>query len=233
MNIPSHLLNEHYDDRYFDVVNAIDEAKQIHIGNSRVVERLGLMADGDRRITIGEAGFGAGRLLVALMESLEEGGVAGAAIDYCSVELHPVTAGRMECILGGFRERAGRHIAGLVDVYSRIDVSGPGWHTGVIEGGFGAITLRLYIGEALDMVLSLGAPCGAWFLDGHSPKKNPDIWRAELLSAIGRKTAPGGTVTTFTVAGHVRRNLELAGFRVEKVPGCGGKKEALLGVSVI
>ena len=230
MDIPPHLLNGHYGDRYFDVVDALEEAKRIHIGNSRVIERLAAMPDGQRRIRIGETGFGAGRLLVALMDSLGEGGVTGAAIDYDSVELHPITAERMGLILGGFRDRAGRHIDRLTDAYSRLDISEPGWHECAISGSFGVVNLRLFVGEALDMAASMVEPRDAWFLDGHSPKKNPDIWRGELLSAIGAKTAPGGTATTFTVAGHVRRNLAAAGFSVEKVPGFGGKKEALLGI---
>ena len=230
MNIPPHLLNDHYNDRYFDVVDALEEAKRIHVGNSRIIERLRAMPDGERRIRIGETGFGAGRLLVALMDSLEEGGVTGAAVDYDSVELHPITAERMGLILGGFRGRAGSHIDRLTGAYSRLDISNPGRHECVIDGSFGVVNLRIFIGEALGMAASLAERRDAWFLDGHSPKKNPDIWRAELLAAIGAKTAPGGTVTTFTVAGHVRRNLAAAGFSVEKVPGFGGKKEALLGI---
>ncbi|MCL2218272.1 MAG: tRNA (5-methylaminomethyl-2-thiouridine)(34)-methyltransferase MnmD [Chitinispirillia bacterium] len=229
MNIPEHLLNERYGDRYFDVVDAIDEAKRIHIGNSGIVDRLKRMPDGGRRVAIGETGFGAGRLVVALMEALEESGISGTEIEYRSVELYPVDAGRMERILGEFGGRAGRHIKEVVSAYSQIDISVPGWHDAVITGGFGVIALRLYIGEALDMVSSLSGPCDAWFLDGHSPKKNPDIWRGELMLAVGSATREGGTVTTFTVAGHVRRSLEAAGFTVKKVPGCGGKKEALWG----
>jgi len=230
MDIPSRLLNDHYGDRYFDVVDALEEAKRIHVGNSRIVERLSAMPGGGRVLRIGETGFGAGRLLVALMDALEAGGVSGAAIGYDSVELHPITAERMGLILDGFRNRAGRHIDKLTAAYSRLDISRPGWHNCVIEGGFGSISLRLFVGEALDMAASLTEPRDAWFLDGHAPKKNPDIWRAELLSAVGAKTAPGGTATTFTVAGHVRRGLAAAGFSVEKVPGFGGKKEALLGI---
>jgi tRNA 5-methylaminomethyl-2-thiouridine biosynthesis bifunctional protein len=231
MNIPGHLLNEHYDDRYFDVVDAIDEARQIYIGNSSIVARLKSMPAGGRRMAIGETGFGAGRLVVALMEALEDGGIGGAVIDYCSVELHPISVDRMERILEDFRGRAAdRHIRKVIDAYSRIDTSAPGWHHAGITGDFGTIDLRLYIGEALDMVASLTEPREAWFLDGHGPKKNPDMWRAELMWAIGGATKGGGTVTTFTVAGQVRRNLEAAGFRVEKVPGRGVKKEALYGI---
>ena len=231
MNIPEHLLNEHYGDRYFDVVDAVDEARQIYIGNSSIVARLQSLPAGGRHIAIGETGFGAGRLVVALMGALEDGGVSGAEVDWCSVELHPITVGKMERILGEFRGRAdGSHISKVIGAYSGIDTSALGWHGAVITGGFGTINLRIYIGEALDMVTSLPTQRDAWFLDGHCPKKNPEMWRAELMWAIGGATRSGGTVTTFTVAGQVRRNLEAAGFRVEKVPGRGIKKEALFGI---
>jgi len=79
------------------------------------------------------------------------------------------------------------------------------------------------------MVHALTIPCDAWFLDGHGPKKNPDMWRRELLMAIGEKTVPGGTCATFTVAGAVRRGLVDAGFSIEQRPGFGGKKSVLKG----
>jgi len=227
MDIPALLLNERYNDRYFDAVDALYEAKRIHIGNARVVERV-RAAGQEKTFRIGETGFGAGRLLVALLDSLEAGAVRGAAIEYNTVEMNPVSPERMERILGIFEDRAARHIRSVVDAYSRIDVATPGFHSVAVSGGYGAVSLNLYVGEAMEMVESLAAPCAAWFLDGHAPKKNPDIWRPELMSAIGGKTEKGGTATAFTVAGHVRRALAAAGFSVEKVSGCGGKKEALL-----
>ena len=229
-NVPGHLLNERYDDRYFDVVDAIEEARHIHISGARIIERLSAMPDGARRLRIGETGFGAGRLLAALTGSLEEGGVTGATVDYSSVELYPVSAGRMERILESFRGRLGRHIAALTDAYARIDLSTPGWRCVSITGGYGVVNLSLYIGEAMEMVASLAEPCDAWFLDGHAPQKNPDIWRRELLAAIGAKTVTGGTVTSFTVAGDVKRALKAAGFAIEKLPGHGGKREVLRGI---
>ena len=95
---------------------------------------------------------------------------------------------------------------------------------------FGIVTLNLWIGEALEMVHALTIPCDAWFLDGHGPKKNPDMWRRELLMAIGEKTVPGGTCATFTVAGAVRRGLIDAGFSIEQRPGFGGEKAVLKGL---
>ena len=79
------------------------------------------------------------------------------------------------------------------------------------------------------MVKALTIPCDAWFLDGHGPKKNPAMWRHELLMAIGEKTKTNGVCATFTVAGAVRRGLVDAGFFVEQRPGFGGKKSVLKG----
>jgi hypothetical protein len=70
------------------------------------------------------------------------------------------------------------------------------------------------------MVEALENPCDIWFLDGHGPKTNPQIWRRELLLAVGEKTCSGGNCATYTVAGDVKRALVEAGFQVEKVQGC-------------
>ncbi len=232
MQIPSYLLNEHYDDRYFDVVNALEEAKQIYFRGTGITDLFS--GEGPRRkeFRIGETGFGAGRLLLALLDFLDSCCVTDVEIAYNSVELHPVTAGRMRSILGGFRTEAGPLIDLLTGAYGRIDISRPGWHRIEFARPFGTLTLNLWIGEALEMVRALTTPCDAWFLDGHGPKKNPSIWRHELLLAIGEKTVAGGACATFTVAGDVRRGLAAAGFSVGQRPGFGGKKAVLKGIKL-
>jgi tRNA U34 5-methylaminomethyl-2-thiouridine-forming methyltransferase MnmC len=69
----------------------------------------------------------------------------------------------------------------------------------------------------------------AWFLDGFSPSRNPQMWSAELLAMVAAKTAPGGTFATYSAAGWVRRNLQAAGFDVEKRPGHAGKRDMSIG----
>ena len=226
MLTPPYLVNEQYDDRYFDVVNAIEEAKHIYFEGTGLASRL----TKSRLLSIGETGFGAGRVLVALMDYLDNSGLTDLAITYNSVELHPITKERMAAILEGFRGPAGHLIDQLVQAYGSIDKTRPGWQQIELARSFGSITLNLYIGEALEMVHALAAPCDVWFLDGHGPKKNPDIWRPALLMAIGGKTVSGGACATFTVAGAVRRSLAAAGFSVEQLPGFGGKKAVLRGV---
>ena len=232
MQIPPYLLNEHYDDRYFDVVNAIEEAKHIFFQGSGIMDMLSKKGSGRKVLRIGETGFGAGRLLVALLDFLDNCGMTDITLTYNSVELHPITFERMSSILDGFKTKVGPLIDLLVQSYSRIEITKPGWHQIQLARPFGVLTLNLWIGEALEMVRALTMPCDVWFLDGHGPKKNPSIWRPELLSAIGEKTETGGTCATFTVAGTVRRGLIAAGFSVVQSPGLGGKKAVLRGVKL-
>ena len=232
VQIPPYLLNEHYDDRYFDVVNAIEEAKHVFFQGSDILNTLSAMEPGRKVLRIGETGFGPGRVLVAFLDFLDKCGITGIAITYNSVELHPVTGERMSAILGGFRTEVGPLIDLLVRAYSLIEIAKQGWHQIQLARSFGSLTLNLWIGEALEMVHALTSPCDAWFLDGHGPKKNPSIWRPELLLAIGEKTKTGGTCATYTVAGEVRRRLAAAGFSVAQGPGYGGKKSVLKGVKL-
>lgn len=230
MLIPSYLVNEQFDDRYFDVVNALDEAQQIYFRNNNLIERITSGIESKPPFIIGETGFGAGRVVVSLMEFIKKSGLENISIEYNSVELYPMSPEKMLNILNGFKDRVGEEIDTFVEAYRSIDITVAGWHSMKIRQSFGTLELNLWIGEALEMVNALEKPCDVWFLDGHSPKKNPSIWRPELLMEIGKKTITGGACSTFTVSVAVQKALLAAGFTLKKYPGCGGKKEVLQGV---
>jgi len=69
----------------------------------------------------------------------------------------------------------------------------------------------------------------AWFLDGFSPAKNPEIWSMSVFEYMAKISRNDCTLATFTVAGFVRRSLQAAGFEVEKAPGFGRKRHMLKG----
>ncbi len=95
------------------------------------------------------------------------------------------------------------------------------------------ITLNLIIGDAnktLPLWLETNAlTINAWYLDGFSPAKNPELWKPDLMLGVFKATAKGGTFSTYTSAGHVRRSLAESGFNVEKVDGFGRKRHRLQG----
>lgn len=229
MLIPPHLLNEHFNDRYFDVVNAIEEAKIVFFRGCNIDQKLSSLNNGNT-FRIGETGFGAGRIVLSLIDFLQNNNFQDLSIIYNTVELYPISHIKMSNILDQFRNQIGSQIDLLVNAYQQLDLSISGWHRLQMSCSFGSLTLNLWVGEALEMVNELIDPCDAWFLDGHGPKKNPSAWRPELLKAIGQKTKKSGTCATYTVAGEVRRGLMDAGFCVERVPGFGGKKAVLKGI---
>jgi tRNA U34 5-methylaminomethyl-2-thiouridine-forming methyltransferase MnmC len=81
-----------------------------------------------------------------------------------------------------------------------------------------------------DALAAWNGMADAWFLDGFSPAKNPELWSGTLLAEVARHTAPGGTFATYTAAGHVRRALEGAGFAVSRQPGFGRKRHMTTGL---
>lgn len=89
--------------------------------------------------------------------------------------------------------------------------------------------LTIIIGDARETVPAWPGQADAWFLDGFSPAKNPEMWDEVLMQAVWNKTAPGGTFATYAAAGFVKRNLANAGFLVETTRGFGSKREMVRG----
>ena len=154
--IPEYLVNEQFGDRYFDVVNAVDEAQQIYFTHNNLIERIASCVREKKSFVIGETGFGAGRVVVSLVEYLEKSGLQKVEIEYHSVELYPMSPERMKDILEGFRERLGQGIDALVEAYGTVDTTQSGWHVMRLPQSFGMLIVNLWIGEALEMVESAG-----------------------------------------------------------------------------
>jgi len=88
---------------------------------------------------------------------------------------------------------------------------------------------HLWQGDVADFLANAQFRADVWYFDGFSPAKNPAMWSAEVFSRAFQLTKPGGTFSTYTAAGWVRRNIESAGFVVTKKPGFGAKREMLVG----
>lgn len=88
----------------------------------------------------------------------------------------------------------------------------------------GTLQVKVIAGNARETLPVWNGQADAWFLDGFSPAKNPELWEPELMADVARHTARGGTAATYTAAGFVRRGLETAGFSVTRAPGFGRKR---------
>lgn len=211
-----------YGDVYFSRDDGLEESRHVFLRHNRLHERFAALAP-DALFTIGETGFGTGLNFLLAWELFEERAPASARLAFVSTEKYPLHPDDLAQALAQWPALA-RYSTELLRQY---DVLPPGWQRFVLAGG--RVTLTLLVGDARQTLNELGARVDAWFLDGFSPAKNPEMWQDELFRAMAQASYPGTTFATFTSAGFVRRGLEAAGFAVEKVPGHGNKREMCCG----
>ena len=62
-----------------------------------------------------------------------------------------------------------------------------------------------------------------------APRKNSDILSPKVIEEVSRLSHFGTRIATFTVSEQVQRDLNAAGFQMERVSGFGSKRECLRG----
>ena len=105
--------------------------------------------------------------------------------------------------------------------------SGKGVHRLTFDEG--RVVLDLYFMPSSAAVKKLSGAFDAFYPDGFSPKKNPEMWEPRLLKAICSHAREGATLATWCVASAVRKAFTEAGFTIQKVPGFGHKSEMTVG----
>lgn len=175
------------------------------------------------RFAIGEFGFGSGlNFLMAWDLWRRTQKSAGARLHFFSVEAFPLHPDDMARAHAAWPRLAG--LSARLRALLPPPVAGP--HALPVAPD---VTLTLVYDEAEEALAGAEGGVDAWFFDGFSPAKNPEMWRASLFEHAARLSNSGATFATFTVAGDVRRALAAAGFSMEKRPGYGRKKEMLAG----
>ncbi len=152
----------------------------------------------------------------------------GSRLHFISVEKYPLTQADLRKALAAWPELATLSQP-LIDQWP-LPVSG--CHRLLFADG--RIRLDLWFGDIKEMLPQVPHPTtglvDAWYLDGFSPAKNPEMWTQDLFDDLARLARPDATLSTFTCAGFVRRGLIAAGFAMKKVKGHGSKREMLAGV---
>ncbi|MBE7217617.1 MAG: tRNA (5-methylaminomethyl-2-thiouridine)(34)-methyltransferase MnmD, partial [Caulobacteraceae bacterium] len=177
---------------------------------------------GRRRFTLAELGFGTGLNVLALLQLWAQARPSPEArLSIFSVEGFPMPRADAARALARWPE--------LAELAAPLLAAWPDGRRGrrrIAWPGLGAM-LDLAVEEALPAVQGWDGGADAWFLDGFAPAANPAMWAPGLLGAAAARTAPGGRLASFTVAGAVRRALADAGLQVDKRPGHGRKRERL------
>jgi tRNA 5-methylaminomethyl-2-thiouridine biosynthesis bifunctional protein len=216
-------FSRRFGDVYFSRASGIAETEHVFLAGNRLRDRWAALPPGGR-FTIGETGFGTGLSFCATWQLWERVAPRDAVLRYVSFERYPLAPLELMRALALWPDLA-MYSQSLAAQYTDL---APGWHR--LHFAEGRVLLTLAIGDAEAMLDELAGRCDAWFLDGFAPARNPGMWSARLLSAIGARSSPGGSVATYSVAAVVREGLQAAGFRIDKVRGFGPKREMLIGV---
>ncbi|MEM6728936.1 MAG: tRNA (5-methylaminomethyl-2-thiouridine)(34)-methyltransferase MnmD, partial [Pseudomonadota bacterium] len=194
-------VSARFDDPYYSLDDGLAEARHVFLGGNSLPERF---HDGFR---VAELGFGTGLNLLATAEAWKESGCPGR-LAFMSFELFPLPL-----------TDARKAISQFPALLPLVEELAPLWSEGALDLSW--LSARLIQGDARETLKVWRSEADAWFLDGFSPAKNPELWGEALIGEVARHTAPGGTFATYTAAGDVRRALSAAGFAVERVPGFG------------
>jgi len=65
------------------------------------------------------------------------------------------------------------------------------------------------------------------YYDAFAPAAQPELWTQEVFLKLFSLLYTGGLLVTYCSKGDVRRAMQSAGFRVEKIPGPAGKREMI------
>lgn len=211
-------VSTRFDDTYFSRQGGRDEVRHVFLDGNDLPGRWRNCAG----FTIAELGFGTGLSFLETARTWRECAPEAAILEFVSFEQFPVAPDVMSKTMAQWPE-----LRPLCDELCAVLDPGPGWNR--VEMGE-TIRLSLAVGDANETIRDWSGNADAWYLDGFSPGKNPELWNAALMSDVADRTVDGGTFATFTAAGWVRRNLESAGFNVRKLPGYGKKRDMAAGV---
>lgn len=199
-------VSARFDDPYYSLEDGLAETRHVFLAGNGLPERF---RDG---FHVAELGFGTGLNLLATLHAWRAAAIPGT-LRFTSFEAYPLAPEDMTRAQSAFTE-----LAGLAAELA------PYWRDGAREIALPDLAFTLVTGDARETLPKWRGAADAWFLDGFSPARNPELWEPALLSDVARHTAPGGTAATYSAAGAVRRALDAAGLVTARQPGYGRKR---------
>lgn len=243
-----HPLSKQFQDVYFSPKNGLDESRYVFLEHNQLTQRFNQLTNDDSFV-IGETGFGTGLNFLSCWQHWLVHAPKNAQLSYISIEKHPLLPNDLKRSLALWPS-----LSLLADELCQsyamhfTSTQTPQYKTLT----FGNVRLLLLIDDAELGLRRLLPPhdanasqdctqsaltikpgwqgVDAWFLDGFTPARNPEMWTKSLFTAMALLSNKDSTFSTFTAASAVRHDLGEAGFDVTKAPGFGTKREMLYGV---
>lgn len=160
-------------------------------------------------VRILEIGFGTGlNALLTLREAIQQ----QAVVEYVSVEPYPLTAEEYLQLNHGEQ-------TGLQNEFLLLHTSP--WNRKIQFNPFFSLEKKqqsIHDPAALPLVNCI-------YFDAFAPGDQPDMWTQAVFEKMFGCLETGGTLVTYCSKSAVRRTMQAAGFRVEKLQGPHGKRD--------
>lgn len=223
-----HISSSTFGDIYHSTDGALEEAYAVFIRGSKLENRC---LEG--RLSIGELGFGFGITFLETVRRIRSQNSKNT-IHYTSVEAYPPSLTQMrEAYSTCFK-----HISDdpnysdiLRILLEQYPIQVKGFHRIFFDTH--NVALTLIFEEASQAVQQIHSKQDAWFLDGFSPRKNPEMWDVQIFTSLYTHTKEQGTFTTYSVSRSVKDNASNAGFSIEISEGFKSKKHKLSGIKKV
>lgn len=208
-----------FQDVYYSSDDGLQETDYVFLQGNQLAQRWQQLS-GDS-FTIIETGFGTGLNFLCAAQLWLQTAPVNARLHFISVEKYPLTLPEITTALATWPT-----LSALSTLFLKEYPDLTQKNTAFFDK---RVQLTLLIGDATACLSKMATAADAWFLDGFSPAKNPEMWQPTLFAQMSRLSKAGTTFATFTSAGAVRRGLQAAGFAVHKQAGFGKKREMLTG----
>jgi tRNA U34 5-methylaminomethyl-2-thiouridine-forming methyltransferase MnmC len=207
------LFNREIGETYHSTFGAVSESNHVFIraGLDFIVEK-------ERQIRILEVGLGTGLNLLLTFKRAQE---SGLSIEYTAIEPFPPDNELIDQL--NYKEIICESAA--QDLFSVIHSSD--WNELTrINNQF----CFRKINTSLQDYLMNKPSFNLVYFDAFSPAAQPELWTESIFQNLAGMMLEGGVLVTYSAKGQVRRNMQSAGFKVERLPGPTGKREMLRGI---
>ena len=211
-------FSSRFNDVYFSALDGISESRYVYLEGAGYLEAL---ARGESRIEVAEIGFGVGLNFLLTLDTFMKQSKPGQTLHYHAFERYPVHVDDLKRLYAAYPELS----AASALLLERYPLLTPGVHSLSLAGGRARLWLSL--GDAREQMSLSEFRAAHWYWDGFAPRHNPDAFDPELFREVARLSQAGAQGASFTSAGWVRRAIEASGFRIEKRPGFGKKRECI------
>ncbi|MGF1556715.1 tRNA (5-methylaminomethyl-2-thiouridine)(34)-methyltransferase MnmD [Paucihalobacter sp.] len=198
---------EDWNEQYHSIHGAVQEAQHVFIKN-------GLHVVTTSEIHILEIGFGTG--LNAFITFLEAEKL-GLTINYVGVEAYPVLE----------EELLQLNYPSILNAESKADyfwqMHGIVWEvTTEVSTNFKLTKQQKFFDEIVDV-----EAYHLIYFDAFGARVQPELWDEAMFVSMYKALKKDGVLVTYAAKGSVRRAMQTAGFKVERLPGPPGKREML------